>query len=503
MIRPGPYESVRFAGTVALLGILSDAAIGHGLTWENDPYWTYWVTKSFLIFTVFGLGTAWMGVGEGRGAVITAVHTLVLTVYYWTFSPIGLPSIPVWLDLEHTWISGLPIHFGVIYLGYLAALWIWRRRWAGIAVPGRPPTRTEERGPAWFGTASLVVGAVIVLVAGGAASLALQEFPGVTWFVVRALITVPILFWWWSGVGRDVAAAVAGGILLAVVWAAYGQFVGPSGLPDAPLRVLDPAPPPATVRWLDYRELWLISFPIYAAAMVGILLAFSRWVWGPQELRRALPAAALVPLILLITGATIDEEDLGVRASFSAEGPVRVEGGTGAVGRGVIRIDTTDMGNRVTPLPPHDRLVVDAHVSADGHTYRISVDRPLVEDPTGTETTWWGVAYGVDYREGGGVFTTDLVAHGLGSVELDGGRVIAPVPVEIVAAPGYGLELAIGADALPLEDLPALSFEWGSYSGSAPHGVETARYVGGGLVLLLLLVSAFLLARGHAPPQEM
>jgi hypothetical protein len=109
-------------------GQRNDASIGHGITWENDPYWTYWVTKTFLIATVFGLGTAWLGVSAWRGAIITAVHTIVLTVYYWTFSPIGLPSTPTWLDLEHTWITGLPIHFGVIYAGYLLALWAWHRR---------------------------------------------------------------------------------------------------------------------------------------------------------------------------------------------------------------------------------------------------------------------------------------------------------------------------------------------------------------------------------------
>jgi hypothetical protein len=83
-------DVAKFTATVALAGIFVDAAIGHGLTWENDPYWTYWVTKTFLIATIFGLGTAWFGIGPGRGAVITVVHTLVLTVYYWTFSPIGL-----------------------------------------------------------------------------------------------------------------------------------------------------------------------------------------------------------------------------------------------------------------------------------------------------------------------------------------------------------------------------------------------------------------------------
>src|SRR5687768_835490 len=171
-------DVAKFAAGVALLAIFWDAAVGHGLLWENDPYWTYWVTKTFLIFTIFGLGTAWLGIGVGRGAVITAVHTLVLTVYYWTFSPIGLPSSPDWLDLEHTWLTGLPIHFGVIYLGYLATLWLWQRR---EVVAERPPQREA--------VVALVAGAVIVVVAGGVASAVLAEWPGFTYFLVRLLLT--------------------------------------------------------------------------------------------------------------------------------------------------------------------------------------------------------------------------------------------------------------------------------------------------------------------------
>jgi hypothetical protein len=89
-------DLAKFTGLVALFAIFADAAVGHALLWENDPYWTYWITKTFLIATIFGLGTAWLGIGVGRGAVITAVHTVVLTVYYWSLSPIGLPSHPEW-----------------------------------------------------------------------------------------------------------------------------------------------------------------------------------------------------------------------------------------------------------------------------------------------------------------------------------------------------------------------------------------------------------------------
>lgn len=52
--------------------------------WENDPCWTCWVTKTVLIATVFGSGTASLGMGAGRGAALTAVHTIVLTLHHWS-----------------------------------------------------------------------------------------------------------------------------------------------------------------------------------------------------------------------------------------------------------------------------------------------------------------------------------------------------------------------------------------------------------------------------------
>ncbi len=193
--------------------------------------------------------------------MITAVHTLVLTVYYWTFSPIGLPSSPDWLDFEHTWFTGLPIHFGVIYLGYLATLWLWRRR---AVVVDRPPGREA--------LVALVAGVAVVVIAGGVSSLVLYDWPGMTYYLVRLLITVPFLLLWFALAGRDWLAAMAGAVTLAFIWATYGEYLGPVGLPETPLRILDQEPPPATSGWLDYRETWLISLPVYLIAMTVVLL---------------------------------------------------------------------------------------------------------------------------------------------------------------------------------------------------------------------------------------
>ena len=81
-MRDGDRLSIRgtakFGVLTALCAIFIDAVIAHGLFWENDPYWTYWITKSFLIATVFIIGTAFLGIGLVQGLLITVVHTAIL-----------------------------------------------------------------------------------------------------------------------------------------------------------------------------------------------------------------------------------------------------------------------------------------------------------------------------------------------------------------------------------------------------------------------------------------
>lgn len=99
-------EVAKFGVAVGFLGIFYDAAIAHGMFWENDPYWSYWITKTFLITSVFSLVTAFFGIGLAQGAIGTLVHTAILEVYYQWLSPIGLPREAQWLDFDHLWITG-------------------------------------------------------------------------------------------------------------------------------------------------------------------------------------------------------------------------------------------------------------------------------------------------------------------------------------------------------------------------------------------------------------
>ena len=505
----GLQDLAKFSGAVALLAIFADAAVGHGLLWENDPYWTYWITKTFLIATVFALGTAWLGVGVARGAVITAVHTIILTIYYWSFSPIGLPSSPEWLDLEHTWVTGLPVHFGVIYVGYLLALWLWQRR--EVATDGGADVPVTA-------AAALAVSVGIVVVGGGLVSLALGDFPGFTWYLVRLLITVPFVLIWWAFAGRDRLAAVTGGVVLAFIWATYSHFLGPVGLPDIPLRIFEQVPPEATVRWLDYRETWLIGLPIVAIVSIGaLLLSASRSAIVPEKSSpRLLPgvgALVLVATVALGAVAFASNEPGGDDAAISASGAAFVEQGewysddfTDATAS--IELTARDRASRVTPLEPHDVLSIEASIEhPDGSLYEIAVDDPMVSDPLGRHTTWWGVGFHHWHHGRSGIGTDELppihsevAVFGLGELTVDGEPVATGVPVHAMTAeeglPGR-LELDVGDVAADLPGVPDghLRVVWEDYDGSAGQGPKRARNALGSAVLVGLVALGVLLNR--------
>lgn len=231
--RLSPSELLAFTSLASLLTIFVDAAIGHAMLWGNDPYWTYWVTDALLMGTAFGLGTAWFGMGLVRGAVITAVHMLLLTTYYWSFSPIGLPGHPEWLDLEHTWLTGLPVHFAVYYLGYVLAFRLWQRRSSVSKLQLERPFST----PALLATMALMVSVGVVIIVGALQTFLFQGFPGITWLVVRIAVAFPFTLAWWVMAGTDRTAAVGGGIMMGFLLTTYSHFLGPNGLPAA---VLDP-----------------------------------------------------------------------------------------------------------------------------------------------------------------------------------------------------------------------------------------------------------------------
>jgi hypothetical protein len=230
----------KFGVLVGLCAIFMDASIAHGLWWENDPYWTYWITKTFLITTVFTAGTLLIGTGLAQGLALTLVHTVILEIYYQWLSPIGLPQEPQWLAFRDLWLHGFAVHYLVILAGYLLALWIWRRAHTMV-----PPRSTVAVG------LGALVAALLAVVVDGVITQALlvRVFPGLTFFVQHLLIAFVFLYAWSVYAGLDLRGIAVGALLLGLIWTAYSMYLGPIGSPWAPPT------------YLGYEDLWLRSLP--------------------------------------------------------------------------------------------------------------------------------------------------------------------------------------------------------------------------------------------------
>jgi hypothetical protein len=249
-----PSNVIKFGVAVGFFGIFYDAALAHGLFWENDPYWTYWITKTFLITTVFGLATAFFGIGLAQGALATVVHTAILEIYYQWFSPIGLPRQPQWLSFDHLWITGVPVHYAVIFAGYLTALWLWRRQPAIAS--------TWQVSPRRLAVFAMVATALVLILDGIITQgLIVRENPVLTFCLVRALISVPFFLALGAFVGLDGVGIAVGSVLLALVWTTYSMFLGPVGLPWG------------EIKYPGYETLWLRSFPGQLLSML-----FGTWL---------------------------------------------------------------------------------------------------------------------------------------------------------------------------------------------------------------------------------
>ena len=492
-------DAVKFTALASLLAIFFDAAIAHAMLWGNDPYWTYWVTDTLLMATVFGVGTMLFGIGIGRGAIITAVHVFLLTVYYWTLSPIGLPSQPEWLDLERTWITGLPVHLGVYYMGYLGALWLWtRRRSAALSPSDRP-----ERRLAQIALTAVAAAAGIVIVTGIVQALLLQEFMGLTWFVMRIAVAVPFILAWWMLAGNDRTSATIGGIGLAFLLMTYSHYLGPVGLPTEPARLWAENSPPADVHWLSYREEFLVMLPLTAIVAVAGLCLASHWFGyraSGRELRGSMLAGGAAAAALAVLGA-VAAPNLGSdanRLTVKGIGPAVAtsDGGIAAPVSATLRMTVANRNTHRTPLPPHDSIDLQAAMTgANGEKLEIRATQPIVADPAGRFTTFGGVGFGEwhDGRSGIGLSNrapakSNVLAFALAEIRADGKVIATRVPVQ-VSATSEGkprLELHIASPGVAL--LPnALHFSWQAFEAGRSDASENARYLFGGGVLLILL----------------
>ena len=455
-------ETAKFGILVGLSAIFIDAAIAHGLFWENDPYWTYWITKTFLITTVFIIGTALLGIGIVQGLIFTVVHTAILEIYYEWLSPIGLPQDPEWLDDNHLWTTGVPVHYLAILTGYFIALWIWRRAHTPVRHDerrsGEDRRRVEgQNTAAGLAVSSLIATAIILLLSGIIThALLLGEFPGITFFVQHLLIGFVFLYAWSAYVGLAGAGWIVGAMMLALVWTTYGIYLGPTGLPEK-------------VHYLTFHQHWSRVFPgDFVSALIGLFLV-SRFL--PRIGRTTGKAAAAAVALLLFFPDQADAKPRGLHAGASASGqalritgPNPVDMASAQPAEGTITIRVVEGGNRWSPVQAKDWIELAADFTAPDGRYRVVVDKVMPRHPLGSYTTWNGVALNHDMHGETGIGTPklplmkpEISLYGWGKIWRDGQLVAAMAPVHAMVStkdPMRGIMLEVDTEEKTLRDVP-------------------------------------------------
>lgn len=504
-------DIVKFTFIAALLAMFGDAAIAHAMLWGNDPYWTYWITDGLLMATVFGIGTAFFGAGARKGAILTAVHIFLLTTYYWILSPIGLPGHGEWLDLERTWITGLPVHFGIYYLGYLVAFWFWQRRKNSVIVVN------ESRGVKSTAVTALIMAVIIVVVLGIFQTAIKGEFPGVTWFIVRLAVSFPFILGWSAVVGKGRASYITGGIMLAFLLSAYTHYLAPIGLPNPSLRIFDIDAPSSNVHWLSYRDEYLIMLPVTLVLSVIVFFFGNRHFYRnssnnfiEETVSNRMKVGLLFSAIVIIAVGIIVFKYTGPeahRVTISSSGNAELEQGLFYSNvmkntTATIIAHTENANDHRTPLPPHDKVDINATVTeADGNVWKIVAKQPMISDPQGRFTTWTGVGYDVWHHGRSGIGTSQLPAthsevavYALGDIMLGTNLIASGVPIHLMTTEREGgkLELHVGDPSFPIAGVPDghLRVVWTDYNSDYSRSFDYAKYAWGGIWLIILLVLA-------------
>jgi hypothetical protein len=446
-------DTGKFGVLVGLSAIFVDAVIAHGLFWENDPYWTYWITKTFLITTVMIAGTAFLGTGIVQGLALTAVHTAILEIYYEFLAPIGLPQEPQWLDDNHLYTTGIPVHYLAILIGYFIALWIWRRSQPSVRGDDRRSATDRRVGSGGASAAALAVSSLaailVILVISGIVTNAilLREFPGITYFVQHLLIGFVFLYLWSAYVGMGGAGWIVGALMLSLTWACYAIYLGPTGLPEK-------------IVYLTNHQIWSRTFPgDFVAALIGLFVAVRLLPRLSPKLAYAVPMLVLV-LVLVIAPDRAEAKPRGLHASASAWGEAYRVTGPNAVdlksvqpANGAITINVVEGGNRWSPVQAHDGVDVKAEFSAPDGRYRVIVDQAMPRHPLGKYTTWNGVALMHEMHGPTGIGTNklplmkpDISLYGWGKVWKDGKLISPMAPVHAMVTskgemPGIMLEV--------------------------------------------------------------
>ncbi|NLI74789.1 MAG: hypothetical protein GX369_08555 [Euryarchaeota archaeon] len=249
-------DTIKFGILTGVLAMFFDAAVSHGLFWQNDPFWSYWIADGLLITTIVSAGTAIIGIGIWQGFVLMGFQTLALEIYYQFLSPVGLPREPYWLSRFEIWTSGIPVHYLTYTAGFLLALWIWRRG-------HRLKKIMQNIEPKRIAFTTLIAAPFVLILDGIITQgIFLGYFTGITFLVHRFIIAFVFIYLWSSYVGFDGKGLISGALILSLLWSTFNMYLGAVGLPkDFPF-------------FLSYDVLWAKVFPgALISTLLGLLIA--------------------------------------------------------------------------------------------------------------------------------------------------------------------------------------------------------------------------------------
>ena len=169
-----------------------------------------------------------------------------------------------------------------------------------------------------------------------------------------------------------------------------------------------------------------------------------------------------------------------------------------------LRMTVENRNTHRTPLPPHDRINLAANLAGtDGNAFEIRATQPMVADPAGRFTTWYGTGFGKWHNGRSGIglaglqpTRSNVVAFALGSISANGRILATGVPMQVVATGSESrrLHLHVGDHGSP--QVPSsFNLIWEDFDGGYSGSSKYARYLFGGGVLLVLMGFTFAAAR--------
>ena len=412
-------QAVKFSLLAGLMALLLDASLVHGLLWDHDPSWSAWAAAAWVIVAVFGLGTAWFGIGIRPGLGLSTVLALLLgaTQLWQAESPEPSTANP-------SWLLGVPAHLLALFGGYLLAVWMWRRSHR----PGATALPAAQAARAALLSTLAIVGIDVALTH----LFLFHQTPDAAFIGQRALITVAYLLIWTAYLGDEATAWVVGAGLLTLTWTACGLYL-PHGFPSRPTGPISDS------------VLWAKAFP------GGCVATLIGWRLGRLMLRRPSQLAANTAIALLCLGALATTARAeGLEATASASGTAQMVIGPNPVNldrtqrvEGSIAIAVTDAGDR-SPTQTLDDVNVVATFVGGGSRYEVTIDRAMPRHPFDRYATWSGVVFNHPMHGKTGIgndglpaVTPDLALWGWASVKRDGRLItkMAPAHVMVMTRP--------------------------------------------------------------------